>query len=209
MSADQSAQGSLFNGDFAMWTKRVISAAMVSLFVFGSAAWAAEQSMQKPPAIGEKAPDFKLNNLDGKPVALSELTKSGPTVLVVLRGYPGYQCPLCTKQFGELLGKAKAFADGKATLLFVYPGPASDLDKHAQEFIGSKSMPENFRFVIDPNYEFTNLYHLRWDAPNETAYPSTFVIDPSGVVRFAKVSNSHGGRASAGEMLEALKKMEN
>jgi thioredoxin-dependent peroxiredoxin len=193
-----------------MCTNRVISAAMAILVMLIATAPlnAAEESMLKPPVVGEKAPDFKLNNLDGKPVALNELTKSSPTVLIVLRGYPGYQCPICTKQFGELMSSAKTFADAKATLLFVYPGPTSDLDQHAHEFIGSKKMPENFKFVIDPNYEFTNLYHLRWDAKNETAYPSTFVIDTSGVVRFAKVSKSHGGRASAAEILEVLHKLE-
>ena len=43
-----------------------------------------------------------------------------------------------------------------------------------------------------------------WDAPRETAYPSTFVIDQGGVIRFAKVSKSHGGRAATGEVLKAL-----
>ena len=49
-----------------------------------------------------------------------------------------------------------------------------------------------------------NPYHLRWDAPNETAYPSTFAVDRGGVVRYALVSKSHGGRAEAEEVLKAL-----
>jgi peroxiredoxin Q/BCP len=65
-------------------------------------------------------------------------------------------------------------------------------------------MPAHFDLLLDPDYEFTNSYGLRWDAPKETAYPSTFVIDRSGVVRFAKVSQTHGGRASVAEILEAL-----
>ena len=57
---------------------------------------------------------------------------------------------------------------------------------------------------LDPDYKFTNAYHLRWDAKAETAYPSTFVIDAERKVQFAKVSKSHGDRASADEVLEAL-----
>jgi peroxiredoxin len=157
-----------------------------------------------PPTVGDKAPDFTLKDLDGKAISLSDSLKSGPVVIVVLRGYPGYQCPICMKQFAELLSKSKGFAESKATLVFIYPGPATDLDKHAKEFIGGKSFPDNFRFLIDPDYKFTEQYKLRWNAPAETAYPSTFVVDSKGIVRFAKVSHSHGGRAASTEILEAL-----
>ena len=47
-----------------------------------------------PPAVGEKARDFSLTDLDGKQVTLTGLTKTGPVVLVVLRGWPGYQLSL-------------------------------------------------------------------------------------------------------------------
>ena len=69
-----------------------------------------------------------------------------------------------------------------------------------------KQLPENFDLVLDPDYEFTNLYGLRWDAPKETAYPSTFLLDQQGKVFFAKVSKSHGGRTNAAELIEALAK---
>ena len=61
--------------------------------------------------------------------------------------------------------------------------------------------------MLDPGYAFTNLYGLRWDAPKETAYPATFVLDRGGVVRFANVSRSHGGRTPVAEVLSALKAM--
>lgn len=47
-----------------------------------------------PPIIGGKASDFALSTVDGKSIRLSEVTSNGPAVLVVLRGYPGYQCPI-------------------------------------------------------------------------------------------------------------------
>jgi hypothetical protein len=57
---------------------------------------------------------------------------------------------------------------------------------------------------VDPDLAFVRSYNLRWDAPRETAYPSTFVIGRSGKVRFATVSRSHGGRAKAADVLKAL-----
>jgi peroxiredoxin len=124
--------------------------------------------------------------------------------LVVLRGWPGYQCPICTTQVGELIGKSSKIAEAGAQTVLVYPGPARGLEEHAEEFSRGKVLPENFRFVVDPNYEFTKAYDLRWNAPRETAYPSTFVVGKDGQIAFAKISHSHGDRAKVGDVLEAL-----
>ena len=83
-------------------------AVFVAALCFVSALQAADDTATKPPAVGEQEPEFSLKNLDGKTVSLADAHKNGPTVLVMLRGYPGYQCPICTKQFGELLSKATA-----------------------------------------------------------------------------------------------------
>lgn len=44
-----------------------------------------------PPAVGEPARDFTLSRLDGTNVTLSRLWKSGPVVVLMLRGWVGYQ----------------------------------------------------------------------------------------------------------------------
>ncbi len=157
-----------------------------------------------PPAAGEKARDFSLADLDGKQVTLTGLTKTGPVVLVVLRGWPGYQCPLCSTQVGQLRAKADELSKRGARVLLVYPGPKERLDERAREFLKEDALPEGFHFVTDPDFAFVNAYGLRWDAPDETAYPSTFVIGKDNLVRFAKVSKTHGGRASVAEVLKAL-----
>lgn len=160
----------------------------------------------KAPALGDEAKDFELTSLGGESVKLSKLTEAGPVVLVVLRGYPGYQCPLCTRQVSDLIGKADEFKKAGAKVLFVYPGPADKLKEHAGEFVKGKDYPEHFQFVLDPDYSFTNAYNLRWDAKNETAYPSTFVLDKKSKITFAKVSKTHGDRAKTDDVLKALSK---
>jgi peroxiredoxin Q/BCP len=158
-----------------------------------------------PPAVGEKAPEFSLKRLDDKELALSELTQHGPVVLIVLRGFPGYQCPICTKQFAEFRKRSDDLAKTGATVLWIYPGPSDALKKHANDFLKGGALPPNFEFVIDPDYVFTNAYHLRWNKAGETAYPSTFVIDKDSNIRFAHISHSHGDRASVDQVLEQLK----
>ncbi len=156
------------------------------------------------PKVGESTTDFTLKTPAGEPVRLAALNEKGPVVLVVLRGWPGYQCPYCTKQVGELVAKSKEFDKAKAQVVLVYPGPSSGLKRHAEEFAKGKALPANFSFVVDPDYAFTNAYGLRWEGAGETAYPSTFVIDPQGKVVFAKTSQDHGTRVKAQEVLQAL-----
>ncbi len=161
----------------------------------------------KQPEVGSKAPDFSLNTIQGKNIELHDLYQDRPLVLVVLRGWPGYQCPICTRQVGDLVANANKFAEQNAQVLMVYPGPSEQLQEHAREFSADFDFPENFYFTIDPNYLMINKYGLRWEAPKETAYPSTFVIDKNGEIVFAKISTTHGGRAEMEEILTALENL--
>ena len=159
-----------------------------------------------PPKVGDQAPDFTLKTLDDQAVRLSNLTATGKVVLVVLRGWPGYQCPLCTRQVQDYIASAAGFAS-KARVVMVYPGPADRLKAHATEFLKNKQWPKEFVYLTDPGFTMVNAYGLRWDAAGETAYPSTFMVDRKGIVRFAKVSRSHGDRTEAADVLKAIKEM--
>lgn len=165
-----------------------------------SAILIAQSAVGATPKVGESAPDFSLSTMAGKSIRLSDATSKGPVVLVLLRGYPGYQCPYCNRQVQEFIRRSADFSGSQ--VIFVYPGPMV----RAREFATDKSMPSHFEMALDPDFKFTEMYGLRWNAPDETSYPSTFVIDAKGKVVFAKVSNSHGGRASASEVIEHLKK---
>jgi len=158
------------------------------------------------PAVGSQAPDFTLRTPSGRPVRMSHLLGNGPLVLIVLRGYPGYQCPFCQMQVHDFIVHAGDFAAKHAKVLLVYPGPPAHLDQHAKEFLATESqLPANVVLVVDPDYAATNLYGLRWNAPRETAYPSTFILDKKGKILFEKISHSHGDRLSAEDALEHLR----
>ncbi len=158
-------------------------------------------------AKGQTAKDFQLHAVGGElsgKVRLSEVNQDGQVVVVVLRGFPGSQCPACTAQVGDFVNNAEKFAAQNVRVLLVYPGPDSQLDKRADEFLHGTKLPAPLTFLLDPGYRFTNAYHLRWDAPGETAYPSTIVVDEAGKIKFVKISDTHRGRATAAEVLAAL-----
>ncbi len=174
-------------------------AAVLSATLIGAVAVA------QTPAVGAKAPDFTLSTPTGKLIQMSKELRGHELVLVVLRGFPGYQCPYCVKQVHDFVEHSSNFAAKSATVLLVYPGPPAELDQHAKEFLAKQSnLPANIVLVTDPDYAVTNKYGLRWDAPHETAYPSTFILDKNGSVVFEKIGHSHSDRLSAEDALDNL-----
>ena len=114
------------------------------------------------PTVGGKAADFTLSTPEGKSVRMSEMNSRGQVALVVLRGYPGYQCPYGNRQVQDFIRSSQAFVDAGAHVIMVYPAPRQDLNAKANEFLADKKLPPNFDLVLDPGYDFTNAYGLRW-----------------------------------------------
>lgn len=156
------------------------------------------------PAVGQKAPDFELATTGGEKFKLSEALADGPVVVVMLRGYPGYQCPLCSRQVAGLVKQARVLDAKVSRVVFVYPGEPSMLQQHAVEFAAPTSLPKPFVMVTDPGYKMVDAWGLRWNAPRETAYPSTFVIGTDGMVKWQKVSAGHGDRSNPADVIAAL-----
>jgi peroxiredoxin len=167
-----------------------------------------EAARAKVPEVDKRAPDFELPVVgsDGF-LKLSDECKEGPTVVIVVRGFPGYQCPLCSSQMAALANRAKALGQAAHRVIVVYPGKADELQSHAETFMGSRKLPKPLVIVRDDDMEMVESWGLRWDAPHETAYPATFVFDTNGRVRWKKVSHSHGERSSVEEILRELRKL--
>jgi peroxiredoxin len=156
------------------------------------------------PGVADHAPDFTLATPGGATLSLSSLTAQGRVVLVVLRGYPGYQCPYSLQQFNDFQQSAAQFAALGTQILFVYPGQSSSLVSEASNFVPASSLPNNVHVVVDPDFTVTNLYGLRWNAPDETAYPSTFIIEKNGSIYSAKIGKFHGDHPTAADTLTAI-----
>ena len=156
------------------------------------------------PGVTDHAPDFTLPTPGGDALQLSSLTASGRVILIVLRGYPGYQCPYSLQQFNDFQQSAAQFAALNTQVVFIYPGTSSSLASEANAFAPANSLPGNIHLVIDPDFTVTNLYGLRWDAPSETAYPSTFIIEKDSSIFSVKVGKSHGDHPTAADTLAAL-----
>lgn len=161
------------------------------------------------PEEGSKIGEITGTTINGADFKLSKLVAKGSVVIVMLRGFPGYQCPVCSTQVAGYIAKAEEFEKQRNTpVVFIYPGKVNNLKMRAKEFTApleeKVDLPSNLIFLLDQDFKITNQLNLRWDKPDETAYPAAFVIDHDGYIQFAKVSDNHGDRATADEILEFL-----
>lgn len=158
--------------------------------------------------VGARVIDFELPRADRDDfLRLSDEYSEGPVVVIVLRGHPGYQCPICRQQVSSLANRARSLSKQANRVILVYPGESERLKQHAKRFLGSRKLPDPLVVVRDDAMDLVHQWGLRWHARNETAYPATYVIDRNGRIRWKKVSQSHAGRSTVEEILEALREI--
>ena len=187
---------------------RVIAALSLTLLGMACIVSADEEKVVAQPKVGERAINFELPVVGEKRfLTLTDEYKEGPVVVIVLRGYPGYQCPLCNRQVSSLVNRARVLGNEAHRVILVYPGESSGLDRRAEQFMGSRNLPDPLVVVRDDGMSMVEDWGLRWDAINETAYPATFVVDQNGRIAWKKVSDSHAGRSTTEEILKELRKL--
>jgi len=140
------------------------------------------------PQVGDKAPAFTLESIDGKSISLSDF--QGKTVIIV---FTSVNCKECEIQMPYLVG-AYQQANGQLMVLDIYhmifdPRLVRDYVTNKQ-FITFPALP-------DPNNTVANSY-------GATRYPPTnFIIDAAGIIKFKKI----GGFQSQQEIEDILKSL--
>lgn len=124
-------------------------------------------------SVGDVAPEFTLPGTGGKSYSLSSF-RGQPVVLVF---YPGDDTPVCTKQLNSYNNELSAFDSVGAQVLAI---SAQDLESHEQ-FASKHGF--NFPLLADTEKSVASLY----GTVGPLGFPrrSVFVVDASGVVRYA------------------------
>jgi peroxiredoxin Q/BCP len=129
--------------------------------------------LSEPVAVGEFAPDFILEDQDGRSVALADFRGRKNVVLVF---YPGDDTSICTKQLCEFRDHWQA-AQAKDTLIFgVNPQSAASHRKFAEKY----HYP--FPLLVDTGKKVAAQYHAAGLVVKRTVY----LIGKSGRIRFAR-----------------------
>lgn len=145
---------------------------------------------------GTKAPDFTLNDQDGKPVRLSDFQGQKN---VVVYFYPKDDTPGCTKESCAFRDHFTAFTDVGAEVI----GISSDSEASHKAFAEKHRLP--FRLLSDPDGKTRNAFGV----PSTFGlFPGrvTFVIDKQGVIRHVFNSQMNPTK-HVDEALEVLAKL--
>jgi peroxiredoxin len=124
------------------------------------------------PQVGDKAPDFTLESIDGKNISLSDFR--GKTVLIV---FTSVNCKECEEQMPYLIG-AYQQANGELVVLDIYHMIYDA--RIVQDYVTKKQFT-TFPALPDPNNNTANSY-------GATRFPPTnFIVDTTGIIRHKKI----------------------
>jgi peroxiredoxin len=118
------------------------------------------------PQVGLPAPAFTLRTLDGKTVSLD--TYKGKTL--VINAWATW-CPPCREEMPALMSAAPRLAKGNVAVLGVDTTEAAPI---VRAYAVAKSVPYPLAAATDRAFE--QAYDVQY-------FPTTFVIDPQGVLR--------------------------
>ena len=97
-----------------------------------------------PPKVGAGRQISHSIRLTANRCRLDDLTAKSEVVLVVLRGWPGYQCPFCSRQAHDFVHHEKELMADGVQVVMVYPGPSDELKSHAADFLKDQDWPQDF-----------------------------------------------------------------
>lgn len=147
---------------------------------------------------GQKAPEFTVNDQNGKSVSLSNFAGKS----IILYFYPKDDTPGCTAE-------ACSFRDNYESLLaegFEVLGVSTDDEKSHLKFIGKYNLP--FSLIADTEKKIVEAYGV-WVEKNMYGKKymgvsrKTFIIDKNGMIR--KIIDKVDTKNSSAQVLEILK----
>lgn len=130
---------------------------------------------------GGQAPEFALPNTAGGETTLSETLDSGPTVVLVNRGY---WCSFCAEQLAtfDRVAEDLRFNEG----VDVLPVVTSPLDRCTEM---RDRFGLSYQLLADPEGEVAEQYSgTERTSHGLTGIAGTYVIDEDGVVRYEQVA---------------------
>jgi peroxiredoxin len=181
----------------------------------------ASAQAQRARKAGDLAPEFTLNDPDGKPVSSRELLAQGP---LVLSFYRGVWCPYCNLELQALQAALGEITARGASLIAISPQTAPN---------SRKSQRDNrlgFPILSDTKSEVANAFGIRFklqgdlidlyksfknDLPvfnDDPAWvlpmPARYVIGTDGVIAYSEVNPDYTKRPDPNELLPVLDRLQ-
>jgi peroxiredoxin len=167
--------------------------------------------------VGSKAPDFLLQDHDGKSVSSSDLPTKGRLALCFIRGR---WCPFCVAQMEAMNLLVPEIEQACATLAAISPQTVKQSffmrDQHklrfrllsdagnkvAREFGLTYRIPDEQRAIYQRT--FVNLPFVNGDDSWELPIPATYIIDRDGTVLYASADEDYTERPEPDDIVRFM-----
>jgi len=175
----------------------IVVSAVVAVIAFFAVWIFSARAGDKTPAVGSAAPDFTLNNQEGKAISLHDFKGKW----VVLYFYPKDMTSGCTIEAHNFQRDLAKYDARNAVIL----GVSVQDEKSHQEFCAKEGL--NFKLLADTKKEVSEKYDSIMNlAVAKLSARHTFLIDPSGTVR--KVWTEVDVKTHSDDVLAALDQLQ-
>ena len=154
-------------------------------------------AQRQPPSAGETAPDFSLKSTGGETVSLADFRGKKH---VLLAFFPLAFTSTCTAELCEFSEDFDRYARGDLVVLPISVDSVPTLREFKKKYEMRTDLLSDFK------RQATDAYGVMW----QDAFYSNrahFLIDKSGLVRWAHVEANPGQKRSPQEILEQLEKL--
>jgi peroxiredoxin len=132
------------------------------------------QASHSSLSIGSKAPDFKLININGEPIKLSDLR--GHPILI---NFWATWCGPCVLEMPLIQDRYQEYS----TSLMVLAVDADEPYDNIRDFVYDTEI--TFEVLQDPDGRIQGLYNIQ-------GYPTSFFIDTEGIIRAIQIGGLTG-----------------
>jgi peroxiredoxin len=170
--------------------------------------------------INSKAPDFKAKDQNGNEIALKDLRKKAPIVLVF---YRGYWCPYCNKELERLQDSLQLINERGAQLVAVTPEKQEGIAKTVEKTKAS------FPIITDEEMKIMKAYDVAYQVDEKTIarykmasidlavnngqkpdavylpIPAVYIINKQGEIIYRYFESDYRKRPYVKEILDNLK----
>ncbi|WP_188453334.1 TlpA family protein disulfide reductase [Virgibacillus oceani] len=133
--------------------------------------------------VGDQAPDFTLENMEGNRLSLSDYRGQ----FVILNFFTSW-CPPCREEAPDLQEFEEQYGDQTKLLIIDRAEPKVNVQEHIDEFNSTST------YLLDYNDSMAKPYGVK-------GQPETFFIDEQGIIRYHQI-----GPMTKGFMVETVNK---
>lgn len=154
--------------------------------------------------LGKKLPVSRFIQEGGEILDLQDYEGKKNVLLIILRGFAGSICPVCSSQTFALSKNIHRFQEKETQVIVIYPGKAETVPHFLESLANlDPDFKPPFPMVMDVELSFIHRFNLE----SKLAKPTSILIDKSGLVRYAYIGKNAMDRPSIPVLLREIEKM--